>query len=329
MKLNSILGGINQMKIVILEPLGITAEKLAAASAAVEAKGHTLVAYDTKTENQEELAQRGKDADVIIIANQPLRKNVLEKCENLKFLSIAFTGVDHVDVEYCRERGIAVSNAAGYSTNAVAELAFGLAVSVLRNIPACDSVCRQEGTKTGLVGSELYGKTFGVVGTGAIGCKVANIAQAFGCQVVAYSRSKKPELEALGVSYLSLEELLRTSDIVSLHVPLNDQTKGLIGQKEIACMKETAILLNTARGGVVDSAALAAALNEDRIAGAGIDVFEMEPPVPADHPLLHSKHTVVTPHVAFASHEALFTRAQIVFTNILAWEDGRQQNVIC
>ena len=112
MKLNSILGGINQMKIVILEPLGITAEKLAAASAAVEAKGHTLVAYDTKTENQEELAQRGKDADVIIIANQPLRKNVLEKCENLKFLSIAFTGVDHVDVEYCRERGIAVSNAA-------------------------------------------------------------------------------------------------------------------------------------------------------------------------------------------------------------------------
>lgn len=230
MKLNSILGGINQMKIVILEPLGITAEKLAAASAAVEAKGHTLVAYDTKTENQEELAQRGKDADVIIIANQPLRKNVLEKCENLKFLSIAFTGVDHVDVEYCRERGIAVSNAAGYSTNAVAELAFGLAVSVLRNIPACDSVCRQEGTKTGLVGSELYGKTFGVVGTGAIGCKVANIAQAFGCQVVAYSRSKKPELEALGVSYLSLEELLRTSDIVSLHVPLNDQTKGLIGQ---------------------------------------------------------------------------------------------------
>ena len=168
-----------------------------------------------------------------------------------------------------------------------------------------------------------------MVGTGAIGSKVANIAQAFGCQVVAYSRSKKPELEALGVSYLSLEELLRTSDIVSLHVPLNDQTKGLIGQKEIACMKETAILLNTARGGVVDSAALAAALNEDRIAGAGIDVFEMEPPVPADHPLLHSKHTVVTPHVAFASHEALFTRAQIVFTNILAWEDGRQQNVIC
>ena len=128
---------------------------------------------------------------------------------------------------------------------------------------------------------------------------------------------------------LPLEDVLKVSDIVSLHVPLNDKTKGLIGEKEIALMKKNAILLNTARGPVVDSEALAKALNEERIAGAGIDVFEMEPPVPAEHPLLHSKHTVVTPHVAFASHEALFTRAQIVSENILKWEDGKPQNVIC
>ena len=121
---------------------------------------------------------------------------------------------------------------------------------------------------------------------------------------------------------------MRQSDIVSVHVPLNEKTRGLIGEKEIALMKKNAILLNTARGPVVDSAALAAALNEERIAGAGIDVFEMEPPVPADHPLLHSKHTVVTPHVAFASHEALFARAQIVAENILKWEDGTPQNLI-
>lgn len=317
------------MKIVIIEPLGITPEKLAEAMAAVKARGHEIVAYDTKEEDAEKLAARGKDADIIIIANQPFRKNVIEKCEKLKLLSVAFTGVDHIDVDYCRERGIQVCNAAGYSTNAVAELAFGLAISVLRNIPACDAVCRKEGTKAGLVGSELFGKTFGIVGTGAIGGKVAKIAQAFGCKVVAYSRTVKPEMEGLGIEYLPLEEVLKISDIVSLHVPLNEKTKGLIGEKEIALMKKNAILLNTARGPVVDSDALAKALNEEKIAGAGIDVFEMEPPVPADHPLLHSKHTVVTPHVAFASHEALFTRAQIVAENVLKWEDGAPQNVIC
>ncbi|MBR2383401.1 MAG: hydroxyacid dehydrogenase [Anaerotignum sp.] len=317
------------MKIVIIEPLGITPEKLEEAVADVKARGHEIVAYDTKEEDPDKLAERGKDADIIIIANQPFRKNVIEKCENLKLLSVAFTGVDHIDVDFCKEKGITVCNAAGYSTNAVAELAFGLAISVLRNIPACDTVCRKEGTKAGLVGGELFGKTFGIVGTGAIGGKVAKIAQAFGCKVVAYSRTVKPEMEGLGIEYMSLEDVLKVSDIVSLHVPLNDKTKGLIGEKEIALMKKNAILLNTARGPVVDSEALAKALNEEKIAGAGIDVFEMEPPVPADHPLMHSKHTVVTPHVAFASHEALFTRAQIVSENILKWEDGVPQNVIC
>lgn len=317
------------MKIVILEPLGISADALAETSAAVKAKGHTLVAYDTRTDDPAEMIERAKDAEILVIANQPLRQNVLENCKALRFLSVAFTGVDHVDVAYCKEHGIAVSNAAGYSTNAVAELAFGLAISVLRNIPACDSVCRKEGTKAGLVGTELYGKTFGVVGTGAIGTKVAKIAQAFGCNVIAYSRSKRPEIEAMGISYLPLEDVLRQSDIVSLHVPLNAQTQHLIGAEQIDCMKPNAILINTARGGVVDSDALAKALHEKKIAGAGIDVFEMEPPVPADHPLLHTPRTVVTPHVAFASDEALYTRAQIVFANILAWEDSKQQNVIC
>ena len=131
------------MKIVIIEPLGITPEKLAEATAAVKARGHEIVAYDTKEEDQDKLAERGKDADIIIIANQPFRKNVIEKCKNLKLLSVAFTGVDHVDVDFCKEKGICVCNAAGYSTNAVAELAFGLAISVLRNIPACDAVCRK------------------------------------------------------------------------------------------------------------------------------------------------------------------------------------------
>lgn len=317
------------MKIVIIEPLGIAKEKLDEATAALRERGHEIVAYDTRAEDAAGLAERGRDADIIMIANQPFPREAVEGCKKLKLLSVAFTGVDHIDLEACKAHGVTVCNAAGYSTNAVAELAFGLAVSVLRNIPACDAACRKEGTKAGLVGTELYGKTFGIVGTGAIGGKVARIAQAFGCRVVAYSRTVKPELQAMGVEYLSLEELLKTSDIVSLHLPLNAATKGLIGAKEIALMKRNAILLNTARGGVLDSKALADALNEGRIAGAGIDVFEMEPPVPADHPLLHSRRTVVTPHVAFASEEALFTRAQIVCANILKWEDGAPQNVIC
>lgn len=317
------------MKIVIIEPLGITKEKLDEAMAPLRESGHEIVAYDTRAEDAAGLAERGRDADVVIVANQPFPREAIEGCERLKLLSVAFTGVDHIDIECCKERGVTVCNAAGYSTNAVAELAFGLAISVLRNIPPCDAVCRKEGTKAGLVGTELYGKTFGVIGTGAIGGKVARIAQAFGCRVVAYSRTAKPELQAIGVEYLPLEKVLETSDIVSLHLPLNAATKGLIGQKEIGLMKRNAILLNTARGGVVDSAALADALNEGRIAGAGIDVFEMEPPVPADHPLMHSCHTVVTPHVAFASEEALFTRAQIVCANILEWEKGAPQNVIC
>ncbi len=317
------------MKIVMIEPLGIAPEKLEEATAAVKARGHEIVVYDTKEEDAEKLAARGKDADIIVIANQPFRKNVIEQCKSLKLLSVAFTGVDHIDVDFCKERGIRVCNAAGYSTNAVAELAFGLAISVLRSIPACDAICRKEGTKAGLIGSELFGKTFGVIGTGAIGGRVARIAQAFGCKVIAYSRTVKPELQAAGVTYLPLEDVLATSDIISVHTPLNDKTKGLIGEKELALMKKSAILLNTARGPIVDSAALAYALNEGRIAGAGIDVFEMEPPVPMEHPLLHSKHTVVTPHIAFASQEALFTRAQIVSENILKWEDGKPQNVIC
>lgn len=316
------------MKIVIIEPLGITLEKVEEAAKAVKQKGYEVIYYQTRTEDTTELIERGKDADIIIVANLPFRKNVIEHCQNLKLLSVAFTGVDHIDIDYCKQKGIMVCNAAGYSTNAVAELAFGLAISVLRNIPACDSATRVEGTKAGLVGSELYQKTFGVIGTGAIGTKVGLIAKAFGCNVIAYSRTRREFVEQQGIKYVSLEELLKQSDIISLHVPFNDTTKNLIGKEQIALMKKSAILLNTARGGVIDNQALANALNTEQIAGAGIDVFEMEPPIPKTHPLVNAKHAVLTPHVAFASQEALYTRALIVFDNVINWETGTPKNVI-
>lgn len=284
-----------------------------------------VVYYDTRVTDTETLIERGKDADIIAVSNLPLNADVIDGCKNLKMLSVAFTGVDHIALDACRRNGVLVSNCAGYSTAAVADLVFGLLISLYRNIPACNEVVRREGTKDGLVGFELEGKKFGVVGTGAIGLRVAAIAQAFGCEVLAYSRTKK---DVPGITYTDLNTLLSQCDIVSLHTPLNDSTRGLIGKEQLALMKKNAVLINTARGPVVDSQALAEALNEERIAGACIDVFETEPPVKKDHPLLNAKHVIATPHVAFATKEALVKRAVIVFDNITAWLNNAPQNVM-
>ena len=316
------------MKIVVMEPLGVALEKINALAAALQAAGHEFVYYTSKEAQQDKLLARVQDADIIMLANQPLSAEIINGCPKLKMLSVAFTGVDHVALDACRARNILVCNAAGYSTNAVAEMTFGLAISVIRNIVPCDARCRRSGTKDGLVGYELFGKTFGIVGTGAIGARVAKIAVAFGCKVLAYSRTAKQELVDAGVQYVSLDELLAQSDFVSLHVPLTDATRGLINADALAKMKQGAVLLNTARGPVVDSAALAEALNVGKLAGAGIDVFEGEPPIAENHPLCSAKNTVLTPHVAFASREALETRADIVFANIEKWLNGAPQNIV-
>lgn len=313
------------MKLVIIEPLGVEQEKLLAMAAEQLPESVEVVYYDTRVTDTETLIERGKDADIIAVSNLPLNADVIDGCKNLKMLSVAFTGVDHIALDACRRNGVLVSNCAGYSTAAVADLVFGLLISLYRNIPACNEVVRREGTKDGLVGFELEGKKFGVVGTGAIGLRVAAIAQAFGCEVLAYSRAKK---DVPGITYTDLNTLLSQCDIVSLHTPLNDSTRGLIGKEQLALMKKNAVLINTARGPVVDSQALAEALNEERIAGACIDVFETEPPVKKEHPLLNAKHVIATPHVAFATKEALVKRAVIVFDNITAWLNNAPQNVM-
>lgn len=313
------------MKLVIIEPLGVEQEKLLSMAAEQLPESVEVVYYDTRVTDTETLIERGKDADIIAVSNLPLNADVIDGCKNLKMLSVAFTGVDHIALDACRRNGVLVSNCAGYSTAAVADLVFGLLISLYRNIPACNEVVRREGTKDGLVGFELEGKKFGVVGTGAIGLRVAAIAQAFGCEVLAYSRTKK---DVPGITYTDLNTLLSQCDIVSLHTPLNDSTRGLIGKEQLALMKKNAVLINTARGPVVDSQALAEALNEERIAGACIDVFETEPPVKKDHPLLNAKHVIATPHAAFATKEALVKRAVIVFDNITAWLNNAPQNVM-
>ena len=240
-------------------------------------------------------------------------------------ICVAFTGVDHVDIDYCKDRGITVCNCAGYSTVAVADLVFGLLINIYRNIVECNIVTRKGGTKNGLVGFELEGKKFGVIGTGAIGMRVANIEKAFGCEVYAYSRTVK---EGKEIKYVDLNTLLSTCDVISLHVPLNENTKGLINEENIKLMKKNAILINTARGPVVDSKALSDALKNNIIAGAGIDVFEIEPPIPVDHVLFDAPNLIVTPHVAFATKESMVKRAEIVFDNIDKYINGSSQNVI-
>ncbi len=301
------------MRIAVMEPLGVEQEKFMQIAREAVGDDVEIVCYDTRTADVEELGRRGRDADIIAIGNLPFPREVLEKCENVKMLAVAFTGLDHVDLKYCEERGIKVQNCAGYATTAVAELTFGLLLDLCRNIGKCDTAARNGGTKAGLIGFELEGRTMGIVGTGAIGARVAKLAAAFGMDVIAYSRTPG---KVAGVRYVSLEELLAQADVVSLHVPLTDETRGMIGAEELALMKKTAVLVNTARGPVVDTKALADALNSGRIAGAAIDVFDKEPPLDADEPLINAKNTVVTPHVAFATDESMIKRAEIEFRNI-------------
>lgn len=313
------------MKIVFLEPLGIPQDKLEEMAQKQLGNRAELVFYNTRAEDTPTLIERSKDADMVVLSNFKYREDVLSHCPKLKMICVAFTGVDHVDMAYCRTHNIAVCNCAGYSTVAVADLVFGLVIALQRRVIACDKVVRAGGTKNGLVGFELEGKKFGVIGTGAIGLRVAKIAQAFGCAVLAYSRTQKA-IE--GVTYTDLNTLLSTCDIVSLHVPQNAETVGLIGEEQLALMKRSAVLINTARGPVVDSEALAKALKEGVIAGAGVDVFETEPPIAEHHPLFSAPNLIATPHVAFATAESMQKRAVIVMNNLETYLDGVPQNVV-
>lgn len=313
------------MKIVLLESLGVSEELMSKHVRKLSDMGHTFVSFEKDTDPKVQL-ERSRDADVIMLANMPLDASVVENAESLKFIDVAFTGVDHVPVEKAKARGVAVSNASGYATQAVAELCISFMIQLLRNVGKTEQKCRSGGTKAGLIGSLLCGKTVGIVGAGAIGRRTAELCKAFGCTVIAYNRSavSDPAID----EQVSLDELLERSDIVSLHCPLTADTKGLIGKAQLAKMKNTAILLNTARGGVVEQDDLAEALRNGQIAGAALDVFDKEPPLAEDHPLLQAPNTVVTPHIAFASIESMEQRAEIVFRNLYSWLDGKQINCV-
>lgn len=316
------------MKIVALEPLGISKEKALSVQRLFGSSNHEFVIYSDKIVNEDVMVERSKDADVLIVSNIPIRESFIRQCPKLRMISVAFTGVDHINLEACQKRGIKVCNAAGYATHAVAEITISLMLSVMRKIPVSDYATRSMNTSKGFLGTELYGKTVGIVGTGKIGLRVAELCKAFGCNILGYNRSQKEEAKQLGLEYVPIEQLLLESDIISIHLPLTNETKDFIGKEQIKYMKPSAILINTARAGIVDTTALSVALKINRIAGAGIDVYEMEPPIPKQHPFRELPNTVLLPHIGYSTHEAISNRIDIVVENIIKWFEGKPQNVI-
>lgn len=313
------------MKIILLEPIGLSPERTTQIKADFEALDHEFITYSNKPESDSEILRRAENADVLLLSNLPVSEKVISSCKNLKMISVAFAGVDHLPMHYCRKNNIIVSNAAGYSNHAVAELTIGAVINLYRKIGWSDSQTRKLSTREGFLGSELFGKTFGIIGAGQIGTQVAHLANAFGCKVLVYNRTSK---NIPNVEFSSLEYLLQHSDIISLHVPLTNETKNLINREKIDLIKPSAILINTARGPIVDYKALSGALINSKIAGAALDVYENEPPLEKNHPLLNAPNTILLPHIGYATKEAIELRGKIVVENIVTWLAGKPQNIM-
>lgn len=276
--------------------------------------------YDSVRDNPDP-----KAVEVIISVKKRIDSEMLKRFPNLKMIGVAFTGYDSVDLDACREMGVAVYNVPAYSTHSVAELAVGLTISLLRDIPQGNQQIRHNQWNMP-AGNELYGKTVGILGTGKIGLASANLFKAFGCKLLGWSRTEKEEFKALGGEYIwDKQQLFAKADIISVHVPYNAHTAGLVGVPELKSMKKTAFLVNTARGPIVDEDALLNTLKNKEIAGAALDVFSIEP-IPADHPFLALDNVILTPHIAFKTEEALERRAEVTLQNIQDFLTGTQGN---
>lgn len=281
----------------------------------------------------EELMERIGSANIILVNKTPITRDVIQRCPALRLICVLATGYNVVDCQAAREKNIPVCNVPGYSTAAVAQFTFALLLELCHQVghhssavhqgrwTSCPDFCFWDTPQM-----ELDGKTMGIIGFGRIGRAVGRIAKAMGMEVIAYNRSRCPEGEAIG-RYVPLEELLARSDVVSLHCPLTAQTTGLMGTENIQKMKDGAILLNTARGGIIDEAAVAQALHSGKLRGAAMDVVSQEP-IHGDSLLLTAPNCIITPHMAWAPVETRQRIIQITSRNIQAFLDGRPQNVV-
>ena len=287
-----------------------------------EVQVYDLTDYD-------ETAARIADADIVLCNKTRLDRQNLQNAKNLKYIGLFATGYNNIDTDYCKERGIAVCNAPSYSTDSVAQLAFAMILELTNRVrdyrnlvDKGDWIKSRTFSYFPIPLMELRNKTIGIIGFGSIGAKVAEISLAFGMKVLAYNRSPKT---AQDVEFTDLKTLLQSSDIVSLHCPLNKDSENLINADTIALMKDGAYLINTARGAVVDEDAAAAALNSGKLAGMGTDVLRTEP-MREDCPLYRAKNCVITPHIAWAGLETRRRLMGIVEDNIAAFLAGSTKN---
>eukprot|EP00812_Abedinium_dasypus_P015717 NODE_936_length_1305_cov_243.352000.p1 GENE.NODE_936_length_1305_cov_243.352000~~NODE_936_length_1305_cov_243.352000.p1 ORF type:complete len:350 (-),score=105.92 NODE_936_length_1305_cov_243.352000:172-1221(-) len=271
------------------------------------------------------------DAWAIVTVTNPITEAVLDKHPNCKLVAVSFTGFNHVDLEACKKRGIAVVNVPAYSTDSVAELSIGLTFAVLREIPAGERTLRKGLWAHSDGGTELRNKVVGIVGLGDIGLATARLFKAFGpSELLGWSRREKEAFTAAPISgkHASLEDIFSRADVVSIHVALNAETLGFINRSLLERLRPTAVLINVARGGVIDQAAMAELLSARRFR-AGLDVFQPEP-VPADDPIMSvpADQVVLTPHVAYKTVEALQRRMVITADNLRLYADGNPRNVV-
>lgn len=285
--------------------------------------------YSVRPSSFDEQIERARGASALINSRSYLDwgEDAFSRLPDLKFISVCGIGTDAIDLEAARARGITVSNIPGKTAPVVAEHAFGLMFAAAKRSSWYTNDLRagRWGMKEGVF---LSGKTVGIVGTGNIGTEMARMCKAFGMRVIAYTWNPSQErADRLGVEFVSLDELMRASDVVSIHLKLTDESRGMIGEREIGLMKPEGILVNVARGPIVDETALVNALNGGRIGGAALDVFEREP-LPADSPILQCEQVVLTPHIADMTPEGFDLLNQGVVENTLAWLNGHPQNVV-
>ena len=281
----------------------------------------------------DQVVERIKDANIVLTNKVVLSREHLEKSENIELICEMATGFNNIDIEYARERKIAVTNVAGYSTNTVAQHTFATVLHLYDKISYFDEFVKSgEYSKSGMFTNvektynDLYGKVWGIIGLGAIGKKVASIAEAFGARVIYYSTSGKNSTTEY--KRVEFEELLKKSDIISIHAPLNENTKGIINYKALSKMKRNVILANMGRGPIVVDTDLARAIDEDIIGGAALDVFEVEP-IQEDNPIMkvtRKDKLVLTPHIAWASEEARNRLFKDLLENIKAYNRGEKRN---
>lgn len=292
-----------------------------------------ITVYETTQEH--EVAQRVKDADIVIMNKVPMNRGNLNNATNLKMIAVTATGYNVLDKEYLDSRNITVANVAGYSTNAVAQHTIAMALFLLHKLSYYDQYVKSgEYVKSELFthfGEQIYeleGKNWGIIGLGAIGRRTARIAEALGCHIIYYSTSGRNK-DAV-YEQVEFDSLLQRSDIISVHAPLNKDTENLLNLQALRKMKKTAILLNVARGPIVNEKDLAKALNEGMIGGAGLDVLTEEP-MNKDNPLLNiqdSRKLLITPHIGWISKEARERLMKEVYLNIKAFQSGEKRNVV-